>query len=464
MAERFEAEELDDDAIDYLRKAARREGSGMPGVFFDAKESRQWGPWLPAWAAVCGPIVLLLTFLLGWGSTGDPPGTAMFLTAGLLLGGWLILAAVRALIARGRTNYLGHFTYVDPLYIWKATGTGVWVTPIDLLVGANYLHHSNENGYYKNTTVEIALADRELTLTFNGEHKAERLVQFFEALCDDRTGDPAERGYSALESIDYDEDEEEEDGRRRVKSIPRPEKVRSSLGWLPLVLLPATGVAIFFFSLMLATASRDDAVFELVKNKQAPDLRYYLIDKRNSRHREEAQAKLRALMEPVAQRAAGQGDKALGAGLADVVRAVAGDGHPLITLRFPKQEKKPDTAAGYLSAAVIETLNRDVVKEITDRLSQHLGQQTADYAEVTEPPAMIELVPKVIPPEKGAPGHQVVQLEWMVTLQASPEAKKHTLTISSQMAQNAGDDYAPAVRGLYRQLPAAFTARLTQQK
>lgn len=463
MTRRYEVEELDDDTLDYLRKAARHEGRGMPGVFFDAREARLWAAWLPIAAAVCGPIVLLLTFLIGWGATGDPPGTAMFLTAGILLGGWLLVAALRDLIARQRESWLGHFTYVDPLYIWNATGTGVQVTPIDLLVGAAYLHHSNESGYYKNTTVEITLADRELSLTFNAEHKAERLVQFFEALCDDRTGDPAERGYSALASVDYDEDEEEDD-RRRVKSIPRPEKVRASMGWLPLVLLPASGVAIFCLSLMLARSSRDDAIFELVKDKPAADLRYYLIDKRNGRHREQAQAKLRALMEPVAQRVSGQGDKVLGAGLAELVRAVAGDARPLITLRFPKQEKKPDAVAGYLSAAVIETMNRDLVKEITDRLSQHLGQQTADFAEVTEPPAMIEFVPRVIPPEKGAPGPPVVRLEWAVTLQASPEAKKYVVALRTEAAQNAGDGLSPAVRGLYRQLPAAFAARLTQQK
>ncbi len=460
MAERYEAEELDDDTLDYLQKAARRDGDGMPGVYFDAKEARLWGPTLPIWAACCGPVILLLTFLLSWGSTSDPPGTAMFLTAGILLGGWLIVAAIRALIARGRASYLGYFTYVDPLYVWNATGTGVWVTPIDLLVGATCLHQSDGNGFYKQSTVEIRLADKTLTLTFASEERSERLVQFLDELKEERSGEPAERGYAALDRIDYDEGEEPDDDRRRVTKVPHPEKARTSLGWLPLVLLPVAGLAIFFFSLLLARGWRDDAVFDIVKNQQAPQLRGYLIDSRNTRHRDEAKAKLRALAEPVAQRVAGQGDKALGEGLADLVRGVSGDVPPHITLRFPKQEKRPDAAAGYLSPAVIETMNRDIVNDITTRLGQHLGQDTADYAEVMEPPAMIEFVPKVT---AGGRAGDEVRLEWTVTLQASPEAKKHAVTISSQMPQ-AGDDPSAAVRALYRQLSAAFAARLTQQK
>src|SRR5262245_58914522 len=131
------------------------------------------------------------------------------------------------------------------------------------------MHQSDDNGYYKHSTLEINLADQTLTLTFASEHKAERLVQFLDELKEER-GDAAERGYEALERVDYDEGEQpDDDDRRRVASIPHPQRARAALGWLPLVLLPVIGLVIFFVSLMLARGWRDDAVFDIVKTKQA---------------------------------------------------------------------------------------------------------------------------------------------------------------------------------------------------
>jgi hypothetical protein len=463
--ERYEAEELDRDTLEYLRLARERHGRGLPGIFLDARQARLYAAYLPWWGLGCGPALILLTLLLTWGSLSDPVGVALFQTGGILLGGWMLVAALRCLAARASSNYLGDFKYIDPLYIWHGTGTGVWVEPIDMLLGADAQHSYDEHGNYKHSTVRVRLADQKLDLDVYGQGRAEQIEDYLEGLSEIHDGSPAERGYTALEQVsedDDDYDEDEDDREELVEEIPRPERARTSLGWLPLVLLPVVGVALFLACKWLATRLRDDAFFEAVKAKQAQDLRAYLADRRNTRHRDEVAQRLRGLQEGTAVRVAGQGEPDLGAGLAELVRAVAGDARPVITLGFTKQEKKPDTPQAYLSPAVLETLNRQIIKDVTDKLASHLGQSTADYAETTDGHAMITFSPKVVVPAKDDAPPREVRIDWTVTFQPEPEGKKRTLELTTKRPM-AGDDPVPAVRGLYPELAAAFTRGLTMK-
>jgi hypothetical protein len=461
MDQRYEVDELDQDTLDYLKRVAKRWGRGFPGVYLDAKEAGLWGPTLPIWGAICGPIIILITLLCSWGSLHEPTGVAMFMTGGLLLGGWMFFAWVRCLIARTRENYIGHFKYIDSLYLWHGEGTGVNVTPTGMLMRADCQHNYDENENYKNSTVRIQLADRRLEISVTSQGCADRLEEYLNNLAEIREGTPAERGYLALErTTDYDE-EEDEDSKRIVKAIPDPQKERTSVNWLPMIVLPVTILVLFFVCKLLATALRDDAIFDIVKNRPAGDLRFYLLDSRNTRHRKEVSAKLQQMHEGIAQRVAGQGDPNLGAGLADLVRALSGEARPVLTLGFTKQEKKADTPEAFLSPALLETINREMIKDISTRLSQHLDQQTTDYAEVTEGGAMIEFTPRVIVPPKGG-ARREARIDWTVTLQATPEGKKHTTTLTSTMVQSS-DDPVPTVRALYRQLAHAFNQRLTQR-
>jgi hypothetical protein len=138
---------------------------------------------------------------------------------------------------------------------------------------------------------------------------------------------------------------------------------------------------------------------------------------------------------------------------------VAGDARPVITVGFAKQEKKPDTPKAYLSPAVLETLNRQIIKDVTDKLAAHLGQSTADYAETPDGHAMITFTPKVVVPAKDEAPREV-RIDWTVTIQPEPEGKKRTLELSTKRPM-AGDDPVPAVRGLYPELAGAFTRGLT---
>jgi hypothetical protein len=467
MMQRFEAEELDRDTLDYLGLARERHGRGLPGIFLDAREARLYTASLPWWSLGLGPALILLTLLLTWGSLSDPVGVALFLTGGFLLGGWMLVAALRCLVARARADYLGDFKYIDPLYIWHGTGTGVWVTPIDMLLGADVHHSHDEHDNYKHSTVRVRLADDKLDLDVYGREKAEQVEEYLEALAEIRDGSPAERGYAAVEEVseyedEYDDEDEEEARERVVEEVPRPQRARTSLGWLPLVLLPVVGLALFFACKWLATRLRDDAYFNVVKAKQVQDLRAYLSDPRNTRHRAEVVKLLQGHYARQEGPLLAQGDPELMAGLVDLLRAVAGEARPVITLGFAKQAKRPDTPQGYLSAAVLETLDRQVIKEITDRLAQRIGQNYADYAEVTDGHAMITFTPKVTVPPKEEGGPREVRIDWAVTIQADPEAKKRTLILHTKRVLT-GDDPVPAVRGLYLELAAAFNRGLTMK-
>ncbi|MFO0846502.1 MAG: hypothetical protein U0797_29725 [Gemmataceae bacterium] len=455
MYQRFEAEELDAETREYLRTAAESEGHGMPGVFFGGKKASLSTPTLLIWAAVCGPLLVLLTLGLTWGSLADPINTAMFQTAGFLLGGWLFLAWVRSWLDRRRSDYLGFFKYVDPLYLWVGTGRGVEVRGMEMVQSAYTEHHYDGNGNYKYTTVKVKLADGKEELDVRSHSRAERLVEFLTALAEHPGGEPAARGYAAVTQVKAEDSEDDSDpAERAVTAIPRPRRERSSAAWVGLVLLPVLGVALFLACKAFATAQRDEAYFEMVKGGPADQLRAYLADRRNGRHRDEVQRRLRALAEPTAVRLQQQGDPEVAAGLADIVRAVAGDPRPVVTLCV----LKPDAPEDKLSPALVETMNRQIIKEISDRLSQHVGQQVADYAETTEPPAQVEFRPKVT----ARPGEDV-RIDWDVVLQAGPEAKRHTLTLLTT-EKAGGENPWPAARAAYLKLGQAFNARLAQPR
>ena len=115
MSQKYVFEELDDATHDYLiavrddrgRRLARRvrpdQSSSMAGC-----------------GCIAGPIIILVTLLFTlttWIDViyDDPARVALLQTAGLLLGGWLLLAAFRSSAAKGSRRVAGHWVYVDPL-------------------------------------------------------------------------------------------------------------------------------------------------------------------------------------------------------------------------------------------------------------------------------------------------------------------------------------------------------------
>ena len=140
MATTYSLEEFDEATRDYLVEVRDREGRGTPGVFAPVKN-----PW-PTAGCIVGPIIILVTLmgtLLSNIILDDPSGVALLQTAGLMLGGWMFVAAFRVWMRKGSKRVAGHWVYADPLHLYEAKGEQVRVTPTTDVIEAQYTHNYN---------------------------------------------------------------------------------------------------------------------------------------------------------------------------------------------------------------------------------------------------------------------------------------------------------------------------------
>src|SRR5688500_14004605 len=90
-------EELDDETRAYLREVRTRRGNRTPGIFVGG------GNGWPVVAIILGPIIAAVALSQGFLSTKDAWAVALLQTAGLMLGGWMIVYAFRRWFAAGRS-------------------------------------------------------------------------------------------------------------------------------------------------------------------------------------------------------------------------------------------------------------------------------------------------------------------------------------------------------------------------
>jgi hypothetical protein len=465
MNQRFECEEVDGDTLEYLRGVRRHEGEGMPGVYLDAKAASLAGPWLPIAGAVTGAILIVVTLLITWRSLDDPVNTAMLQTAGLFLGVWLIVAWLRLHLASKRPDWLGYFKFVDPLYLWHASGRGLWVTPLSNLRDADFHHRYDNNGNYTTSQVTVRLGKGKVSIDVKSQSMAQRVEEYLNLLGEFERGTPAERGYEALDELNQREAEEDgEDApapvRRRVYAIPEPHKVRTVMSWWRYPVLVALFILAFFWSKAIATAMRDDEIYSLViaPNRRPPDLRAYLIDRRNTRHRAEVLQRLARFHEDAAGAVEKKGgDPQLLAGLASLIRSQGQNARPVIAIAVKQTQdadaKDRDTL---FASAGMQSLRKDLVKVISEKLTPLYGPDMTDYAEVEEGDAMIEVHAKASKLGDN-PGYR---MDWTMTLQASPDAAKFVWKTQTQPLPGALNNYK-MLMDQYNAFKANFERALT---
>jgi hypothetical protein len=436
MKQRFECEEVDADTLDYLRSISRHEGEGMPGIYLDSRAANLAGPWLPVAGAIIGVVLIGVTLIITWKSLDDPINTAMLQTAGLLLGAWLNVAWFRVRLASKRPDWLGYFKFIDPLYLWHASGQGLCVTPLSNLRDADFQNKFDDKGNYTTSEVTLRLGKKKVRFDVKSQYLAGRVQEYVNFLRHYERGTPAERGYDALDKLNSREGEDGgEDGpppiRRRVHAIPEPHKVRSAMSWWRYPAIVVLFVLAFFWSKSIVTAMRDDEIFTLVMEpaRRPPELRAYLIDRRNTRHRTEVLQRLARFHDDAAEAIeARRGDPQLLAGLTSLIRSLGQDPRPLITLTV-KQIRDPDPRDDALfQPAGMESLRKDLVRKISDSLTPLYGQDMTDYGEVEEGEAMIEIVAKASK-MTTQPGYRI---DWMMTLQASADAARFVWKTQTQ--------------------------------
>jgi hypothetical protein len=306
MSQKFVFEELDDTTRDYLIAVRESEGAGAPGVFAPVSSS------LAGCGCIAGPIIIAVTLmftLTTWINViyDDPIKVAFLQTAGLLVGGWLLFAALRSAGAKGSKKMAGHWVYVDPLHMYEAYREQVTVTPIDDVIEASFTHNYN-NGAYQNSVVNILLGGNSVrAVTLNNEQRAEQMVVYLNYLAWARGPEGGERAslppasLGGLAKYVAKNDAEPKDAENNINlnlvelditEVPEQptREGRAMPAFLPYIVIIAGGIAIFaLMAYKVNPPLRDDAIYGAVSKPPVEPafLRAYLIDERNTRHRED---------------------------------------------------------------------------------------------------------------------------------------------------------------------------------
>jgi hypothetical protein len=368
MSEKFVFEELDEATHDYLVAVRDGKGAGAPGVFAPSSSS------MAGCGCIAGPIIILMTLaftLTTWINViyDDPVRVALLQTAGILLGGWLLVAAIRSKATSGSRKVAGHWVYVDPLYMYEANREQITITPIDDAIEANFTHNYN-NGNYQNSVIRILLGGNSVRqVTLNNESRAEQMVVFLNYLAwargeggDRATLPPASLGGLAKYVSRNDAEPKDPEGNINLNLVELditevPEQPtregRAMPSFLPYVGILVAGLLIFYvMAYQINPKRRDDAIYSTITEHQwaiEPRLlRAYLIDERNTRHRKDAQELLSKFYDaPINHINQKAGNPTLGQGMVAVLESVRGPDQPVVSLRIKERfEGKPSGKSG----------------------------------------------------------------------------------------------------------------------
>jgi hypothetical protein len=370
MSQKFVFEELDSATREYLLAVRASEGEGSPGVFAPTNAS------MAGCGCIAGPILIGLTLLLTlttWLGViyKDPTRVAFLQTAGLLLGGWLVVAGIRSNASKGSSKVAGHWVYVDSLYLYEAYREQVTVTPIDDVIEAKFTHNYN-NGAYQNSVVSAQLGDGHVvSVTLNNEQRAEQMVVYLNYLAWARSPEGGDRGryapaslgalarYVSVHGVEPKNHEDQIDLNQvelEITEVPEEptREGRAAPAILPYVLILAAGAGIFFVMKGVVNPPlRDDAIFEAVIKEpcEPSSLRAYLMDERCTRHRPAVQARLeqeydkaiRAL-QFVDPNANPRPDPSLRDGMVQVLDSLKSADQPFVSLSVSEKNAKPGAA------------------------------------------------------------------------------------------------------------------------
>lgn len=411
-------EELDDETRAYLHEVRARRGSRTPGVFVGG------GNGWPVVAFILGPVVAVAAVAQGYLSTKDAWAAALLQTAGVVLGGWMVLYALRRWFAPAR-KYAGFFTYFDPNHVYQVRGETVTVTDVSDF-SAVEVKHNYSSGKYAGSRVTFDLGGRRLVVPVAGEARADLVEDYYRALVrleghDDRKWrdlPPAERGgvakhVATQEQLPYDP----ADVRLEVTATPaEPARAhRAAPALFGYVVILALGGLVYAGFWQANQPLRDDRAFDLAQQGGAPGLRGYLIDPRNTRHRDEAVARLSKLYDvPAAKVESGVKDPDAKRGLLAVLDALREAPQPVASIEVREKGTPNDEAFGRPAR---ETQLRT---DLADAVATHLGKDLIGFVRAPEDqPAHVELDYTFVPAGNDWRG-PMYKVTWQLRLRADP--------------------------------------------
>ena len=411
--------ELDTETRDYLRTVAKRVGNKTPGVF--VKVNNFW----PIFAFILGPIIGFMGVMVALFSSKNASAVAMLVTASVLLGGWLFVYAFRRWLAGSSSKFAGFYTYFDPTHVYQVNGEEITVTDISEFDDVS-LKHNTSNGQYSSSKLTFDLGgEGRLAVALKNLRKAEYVKSYYDAIEWLETHDDKqwrnlplhELGIVAKSVVAAGDVPEELNVESAVDSLPvEPQKTnRASGGWLPYLAILIVGAAVFFASMAAMTPLQDTLAFNDAKTHGAPGLRAYLLDDRNTRHRDEAKQLLSALYEPPILRVkTNVKDEAVKARFVEILTGLREAGSPVLSLNVT--EKSPPDLE--LMAPTRTSASRT---DLADTLGTYIGTELVAFA---IPPqdknAHIELVYTIVPQQEKISSYKVT---WQLRLRTTPESE-----------------------------------------
>ena len=482
MAKKYQLEQLDDATQDYLRAVRDRQGVGMPGLF----APRSF--YLPIIGLISGIVVIIGVLILTLPPLElTPMKAALLQTAGLLLGGWMIVAAVRVWASAGSRRYLGHFVYADALTLYDVAGSTVTVVDLLGLHSANGVDNFNE-GRYQSTSIELYLEKGQKNLSLNNQEYARRLIVFLNGLAFIRsqgTGELQNQSPAALSEMARRlADGERTGGEYRAgqvesefATLPVPQKTgRPSSGLIAYSVILALTVLGVIVLQAINGPLRDDAMFELVMYEEPgfpvrpPALRFYLLHyppRDPGRHTNQVLNRLARLYEdPPAPHLQGVlprlrtfpgRDETLGPAFVELASTLKTAVEPVISIRV-KEERKDDDKAnvpdGTFDLSQVKQREEQTRKHLVDGLTnvisdgtshhhQHAdpklaGQEREDMVAFVEVPTDVKPLFEVIYRVSRNPvaGEGPYLLEWTVNIRKTPDAPPVSKTWTSPRSWN----------------------------
>jgi hypothetical protein len=421
MPQTFIFEELDETTRNYLTAVRDAGGSGAPGVFSTTASS------MAGCGCIAGAVVIVATFLLTlttWIDViyDDPVRVALLQTAGLVLGGWLLIAAMRSSGKKVGSKTAGHWVYVDPLHLYEAYREQVTVTRVDDAVEANFTHNYN-NGSYQNSVVKVLLGGNSVAqVTLNNEQRAEQMVVYLNYLAwargeggDRATLPPASLGGLAKYVAKNDAEPKDAEGNINLNLVELditqvPEEPtregRAAPSVLPYIFILVAAAAIFgLMAYVVNPPIRDEAIYDAVTRVTQPPsveprfLRAYLIDPRNTRHRDEVQRQLAGFYDPAISHVTNRAtDAELRGGMVQVLESLRTADQPIVSL---KVTEKPDGKPG-----AAERQKKILEGIVGGNVAGGTGGIMDEFAKVSPP---IQPGPGVVFKEQPPPiGHQLI--------------------------------------------------------
>ena len=414
--------ELDDETQEYLRGVRARGGKKTPGVYVPRSN-----PW-PIAALAAGPVVLLVTLLVGFNSGKDPWAVGMLMSGGVVLGGWLIAYAFRRWLTPGK-GFAGYYTFFDPAHVYQVAGDAVTITDVSDSDSVE-ARHTFSNGSYDGSRVFFDLADGPFAVPVRGKDKAEFVEDFYRAVEElERHEDrrwrklPVGALGGAAKYLARNDTLPDDPGAVPLDVTDAPEEPtrekKAPPAVIPYLVIVLGGLAVFLGSFLLVRPVRDDQAWQEAQAGGAAGLRRYLIDPRNTRHRDDARDKLEKLYDPAKAMVEAIKDPALRDGFLAVLNDLPEAPIPLVSIAVVEKDTPPGQEAG--AAGRADKLRTD----LADAIAGHLGPDLIGFVRPPEnTPAHVELTYRFVPAEPGR-GPAAYSVEWQLRVRANPSAAPH---------------------------------------